>query len=348
MGLQKAGFDVRAAVEIDSTSAATYRLNHTQGNVIDKDIREVHGTELARAVGESSVAVIAGCAPCQGFCSLARRGAKDDPRDRLLAEMARLIEEFRPDAVVMENVPGLQTQGRLVFKKFLTSLNDLGYYSNWGVIQMADYGVPQSRRRLVLTAGRGIVIPLPKTTHSVRPNAKNNLSPWITLQEAIGAMQKPVTLSQAKRAGGPREFNWHVVRDLQPQTKARLDAAIPGKTWLNVKEKIRPKCHQGGYRGFTNSYGRMSWDQVSATITAGCTTACKGRFGHPDPKRTTISVREAAILQTFPEDYQFASDKIDAVCQMIGNAVPPRFAQALGMQVKASLEAHYGALASKN
>jgi DNA (cytosine-5)-methyltransferase 1 len=129
-----------------------------------------------------------------------------------------------------------------------------------------------------------------------------------------------------------------VVRDLQPQTKKRLKAAKPGETWLRVHESIRPLCHRNGYNGFTNVYGRMSWNEVSPTITSGCTTVCKGRFGHPDRRRYTISVREAALLQTFPENYRFATDKIDGVCELIGNAVPPRYAEAAGKAILAGLE----------
>src|SRR5262249_20484712 len=117
-----------------------------------------------------------------------------------------------------------------------------------------------------------------------------------------------------------------------------LRAALPGKTWLTVDESVRPECHQGTYDGFTNVYGRMSWDQASPTITGGCTTPAKGRFGHPDRRRYTISVREAAILQTFPENHRFQSDHMDHVCDLIGNAVPPLYAKIAGRAVYAALD----------
>ena len=104
-------------------------------------------------------------------------------------------------------------------------------------------------------------------------------------------------------------------------------------------EAVRPECHRNGYDGFTNVYGRMTWDQASPTITGGCTTPCKGRFGHPDKRRYTISVREAAVLQTFPGDYRFVTDQMDAVCDMVGNAVPPLYARLAAGQVLAALEA---------
>ena len=153
-------------------------------------------------------------------------------------------------------------------------------------------------------------------------------------------------MSKARKKGGPKKFKWHVVRDLQPQVAARLDAAIPGKTWLRLKESIRPKCHRSGYEGFTNTYGRMSWNQTPVTMTGGCTTPCKGRFGHPNKKsRTTISVREAALIQTFPRGYEFETDHMEVVCDMIGNAVPPKFARVAGKRIREELDKRHESLA---
>jgi DNA (cytosine-5)-methyltransferase 1 len=152
-------------------------------------------------------------------------------------------------------------------------------------------------------------------------------------------------MSKTRKRGGPRKFNWHVIRDLQPQVAARLNAAIPGKTWLALADSIRPKCHRSGYDGFTNTYGRMSWNQTPVTMTGGCTTPCKGRFGHPNKSRTTISVREAALIQTFPRGYKFETDYMDVVCNMIGNAVPPKFAFTAGKRIREELDNRHESLA---
>jgi DNA (cytosine-5)-methyltransferase 1 len=251
--------------------------------------------------------------------------------------MGEIIEQVQPKAVMMENVPGLVTRGKHIFADFLSILRRLGYQYEWRIEQMADFGVPQSRRRLVLLAGLGYAIPFPRSTHARVVQSKLGLEPWITVREAIGHFDAPITLKAARQVVGPRFHNWHVVRDLQPQTKKRLKAAMPGETWLSVDESVRPLCHQDGYTGFTNVYGRMSWDEVSPTITAGCTTPAKGRFGHPDRRRYTISVREAALLQTFDERYRFQTDEMDHVCELIGNAVPPRYAAAAGRSIRRAL-----------
>jgi len=336
-GLMKAGFDVRAAVEIDAAAAKTYRKNHPQTNLIERDICRVTVDELRKACGGKQISLLAGCAPCQGFCSLTVKNRRKDPRNDLVLHMATLIRELKPTVVMIENVPGLEKRGKRIFRKFLARLRAAGYWPRWRVVQMADYGVPQSRRRLVLFAGRGFAISFPETTHAKNPRPKSKLKKWLTLRDVIAKQLKPILMSKACRNGGPRKFKWHVVRDLQPQVAARLDAAIPGKTWLVLEESVRPKCHHGNYDGFTNVYGRMSWNQTPVTMTGGCTTASKGRFGHPNKSRTTISVREAALIQTFPCGYKFETDYMENVCDMIGNAVPPKFAFVAGKRIREEL-----------
>ena len=328
VGLKRAGFRVAAAVEIEPHAYATYEANHPEVHALKKDIREVKGEDLL-AIAGGYVDLLAGCPPCQGFTSLTAKYDKVDPRNELIFEMSRLAREVRPRSLMMENVPGLTRKGRRLYDGLKRELRDDGYTLTEGVLEVADYGVPQFRRRLVLLAGLGFAIELPEPTHA--KDGANGRSPWRTVKEAIGDMPQPDTLGEAKRKGRVSDSDWHIVRDISATNISRLRAAKAGKGWTEIPEALRPPCHHGEYRGFSNVYGRMEWHKPAPTITGGCTTFSKGRFGHPTADRT-ISVREAATLQTFPSDYRFDVPYMEHVCNVIGNALPCDFATVVSRQ----------------
>lgn len=333
VGLRDAGIHTVAAIEIEPHAAATFKTNHPYAMVLCKDVQEISGEQLLQ-FASNKVDVLAACPPCQGFSSLTSKWRKSDPRNNLVSEVGRLAREILPAAIMMENVPGLANKGQHLLDSLITELEQLGYVTNCDILQVADYGVPQCRRRLVLLAGLGFYIDMPQRTHS--KTGQDGLPKWRTLKDAIAGMKKPITFQEARTKGGAQFFNWHVVRQLSPENKLRLKAARPGGSWSDFPENLRAKCHRGNYKGFSNVYGRMSWDEPSVTITAGCTTFSKGRFGHPDEDRT-ISLREAAMLQTFPADYIFDTPYFERACEIVGNALPCVFAEAIARCVRQSI-----------
>jgi DNA (cytosine-5)-methyltransferase 1 len=336
-GLKRAGFKVVAGVEIDNEIAKTYEVNHPDTKLIIKDLREVTGKEILEKAGLKEIDLVAGCPPCQGFSSLTSKYKKDDPKNDLVLEMARIIEELRPEMVMMENVSGIANRGRPILNEFVSRLESYGYVVNMGVLQMADYGVPQSRKRFVLLAGKGFRIEFPKKSNCRGGDENKNLKPWLKLEDVIRNMKEPVTISEAMQSGGPKKHNWHIVGDLREISIKRLKALDEGNNRVSLPKELRPKCHKKSDKGFSNVYGRLSWNQVPPTITCGFTTPAMGRFGHPSEIRT-ISVREAAMIQSFPRYYKFDTGFLKTACNLIGNALPPKFAEKAA---KACLKAFF-------
>ncbi len=325
-----------AAVEIEEHAFATFTANHPEIRTYKQDIRSMNGDDLKALAPDGVISLVAGCPPCQGFTSLTSKYKRPDARNELVLEMARLVEETRPSAVMMENVPGLAGRGNSLLDEFLDRIKRLGYETTVEVLQVADYGVPQSRRRLVVLAGYGFTIPIPKPTHS--EGGDGGLTRWRTVRDTIQGLTEPITLSDAKKNAAVERSNWHLVRSMSQANKHRLQHARPGQSWVEIPETLRPKCHRGTYFGFGNVYGRMTWDEVAPTITAGCTTFSKGRFGHPEMDRT-ISVREAALLQTLPPDYKIDTPYMEHACDIIGNALPCDFAEAVAKECLKAIQA---------
>lgn len=327
-GMRQAGFKILSAVELDPIAAETFKINHKESVVIERDIRHVSALELLKQsrISVGQLDLLAGCPPCQGFSALTRKYNRDDERNSLIKEVSRLVKDLKPKAIMIENVPGIMAKGRAYLSSFIDELVSMGYIVNHDVLQVADYGVPQNRRRFVLLAGLNFEIKIPARTHS--KNGDNDLPKWITVKEALKGIEAPTSLKDAPSFGGPQKLNWNIIRDLSDLNLERLKYVKSGGHRYDIPDHLRPKCHQGNNTGFGNVYARMSWDEPSPTITGGCTVLSKGRYGHPTELRT-ISVREAARLQTFPDTYKFATDFIDQACQIIGNALPCEFARVM-------------------
>ncbi len=335
-GLKQAGFIVSAAVEIEPAACATYAANHPGAVVFSQDIREITGQELSRTSPTGRIDLIAACPPCQGFSSLTAKYRRGDPRNELIFEFVRLVREIQPAAIMMENVPGLVNgAGSGLFKKAMGDLEALGYSLTHDVLDVANYGVPQRRRRLVVLGSRRGEVAIPAPTHAREP--QEGQERWVTVRDIIAGEERPITLKRALSKGGGQQLGWNVVRDLSGLNMERLRAVRPGKSRATLPIELRPQCHRNTDSGFSNVYGRMSWDEPAPTITGGCTTLSKGRFGHPSQLRT-ISVREAALLQSFPKDYRFDTPYMDKVCNIIGNALPPLFAEVMASACLRSIE----------
>ena len=328
-GLKQAGFKILSAVENHSIAADTYRLNHKDTFVFERDIQFVSIQDILEKsnIKKGELDLLAGCPPCQGFSKLTAKYKREDARNALISEVTRLVKGLMPKVIMIENVPGIITKGHDYFNKFIRTIKKLGYKVNYDVLQVADYGVPQNRKRFVLLAGLDFEIKIPTPTHSQK--GENNLLPWMTVKDALVGLEQPISLEDSFEYGGPQFFNWNITRHIADINIERLKYLKPGGQRFDIPDHLRPPCHKGNNSGFSNVYTRMSWNDVSPTITGGCTVLSKGRFGHPSELRT-ISVREAARLQTFPDTYKFATDLIDHACQIIGNALPCTFAQVMG------------------
>ena len=310
-GLKKAGFRVKAAVEIDPKAQETYKLNHPRVRLYEDDIRDIDPNALMEEVGlgRGDLDLLAGCPPCQGFSRLRTRNKKTsvkDDRNNLIAHFLRFVTAMEPKTIMLENVPALAKDGR--FTRMRNELTKLGYELIYHILDAADYEVPQRRKRLIMLGSK---------VHS--PELAQKAHRRVSVRDAIGNVEAPsTTKDKLHRLGEKRS---QAVRD--------LIALIPkdGGSRSDLGEEHQLECHKNS-DGFKDVYGRMAWDDVSPTITSGCHNPSKGRFLHPSRNRT-ITLREAALLQGFPKNYQFdVSHGKEAIALMIGNALPPPFITA--------------------
>ncbi|MBW0451243.1 DNA cytosine methyltransferase [Paraburkholderia phenoliruptrix] len=310
-GLKDAGFDVVAAVEIDIKAQATYRLNHPDVSLYDSDIRKLDPADVLRSAGlkPGELDLLAGCPPCQGFSRLRTKNQRvsvEDDRNNLVKDFLRFVGVMRPKTIMLENVPALARDHR--FNDLVEQVSILGYEAAVHVLDTADYNVPQRRKRLIMLASR-----IHKPEIAAKADAR------VTVRQALSGLTPP---SRTKD-------RLHALPERRSTTVREIIARIPknGGSRSDLGEAFQLECHKkcGGFR---DVYGRMSWDDVAPTITSGCHNPSKGRFLHPSYNRT-ITLREAALLQGFPQEYRFdVSHGKEAIALMIGNALPPPFIAA--------------------
>lgn len=339
-GLRAAGFDVLAAVEKDPDAAASYAANHPDVLLFENDIRELAPKlVLARLPLQEgdTVDLIAGCPPCQGFTRLTDSNGKRDPRNGLVRDYLRFVEVIRPKVCMLENVPGLLRKGRRHFGELRRGLERAGYSLTYRVVELADYGVPQFRKRLVLLGSRIGDLAIPPPTHAAPDRTSSKRRPWRTVADAIAFLSSPPRRSEVRSGTSRPAYPWHYSRDVAPVVEKRLAyASANGRRRASLPPSLRLACHERRPDGYNDVYGVIDWHRPSPTITSGCTNASKGCFGHPSEPRA-LTATEAAVLQTFPVGYKFRGTGLESVATQIGNALPRHFARIMGRAIAAHL-----------
>jgi DNA (cytosine-5)-methyltransferase 1 len=316
-GLIKSGVDVRLGVDIDPACEYPYTANNPSAFLL-KSVENLSGEEIKKYYRKNGIKLLAGCAPCQTFSRYNQKATESDTRWWLLSQFSRLVMEVLPDLVTMENVPGLREHN--VFNQFLDILKECKYFIDYSVVNCADYGVPQHRNRLVLIASRYGEIKL------LSPKEFGKTSK--TVRQAIGKM--PVITDGTCYLKDPL----HQSAALSQINSERIKSSKPGGTWRDWSEELVADCHKKTTgKSYPSIYGRMTWDNPSPTITTQFFGFGNGRFGHPEQDRA-ISLREGAILQSFPKKYKFVAHgkpiyKIQ-IGKLIGNAVPVSIGKLIG------------------
>ena len=329
-GLEVEGIDVRVGVDVDPACRYPYEANNW-ARFVESDIAKLSTKDLHEAWADADVKLLAGCAPCQPFSTYTQAYAPENDRDsrwRLLEVFGSMVRETAPELVTMENVPDLRKH--LVYRDFIALMADAGYQICENIVECEAYGIPQKRRRLVVLASRlgqiGLVSP-----------GEFGSSPK-TVRDTIADL--PPIRHGERDPTDPL----HRASSLSPVNLKRIRASSPGGSWHDWNSRLVAPCHmQEKGKGYRSVYGRMEWDRPAPTITTQSFGFGSGRFGHPEQDRA-LSLREAALLQTFPRDYAFAPPNAEIAMKtmgrLIGNAVPVR----LGRVVARSMLIHLQSL----
>ena len=318
LGLRASGISIAAGIDIDPACRYPFEEN-IKARFIEADVTDLPSSHLANLFRSAKFRLLAGCAPCQPFSGYTTKRREIDTRWQLLIEFLRIVEEIRPEFVTVENVPRLSHLP--LWDQFVRKLKKIGYYVSWNILDAADYGVPQNRRRLVLLASALGSIELPEPCGDRQR----------TVRWAIG-MQPPIEAGMSNPTDP-----LHASRALTQPNLLRIRTSKAGGTWRDWPDELRAECHRSERgRTYPSVYGRMSWDKPSPTMTTQFYGFGNGRFGHPEQDRA-ISLREGALLQSFPPDFRFAPMEtrvnFRAMGRLIGNAVPPKLGEAIGRSI---------------
>lgn len=326
-GLRQAGIDVIAGVDFDKNARETYEFNNPGSVFVYSDITKLSLDYFETNFGvqkNDDRLIMVGCSPCQYYSIINTDHSKAEKSKDLLMNFYKFIEHYMPGYILVENVPGILTNKETVLPKFLEHIENLGYSHKEEVVDMSQYGVPQSRRRFSLIATRlkGVTVSLPKKSEKI-----------LTVADVLGEKNGFPKI----KAGFQDNTDFqHSVAGLNEVSLQRM-ALTPHNGGNRLSWADRPElqlnCYIGKNDSFKDNYGRMWWDRPSPTITTKFFNISNGRFAHPEEDRA-ISIREGATLQTFPKNYVFKTDSIAGAARIIGNAVPCEYAKRLGLSIQ--------------
>lgn len=326
------GFNVVAGLDADEFCKYAYEANNAGAQFIHEKLEDVTAKEISELYPEGHVEILVGCAPCQPYSPYTKKVRDEEEKWKLLPRFADLICEVEPEIASMENVPDLASyKGGTVYDAFVAQLEENDYHVTDHEVYCPHYGIPQHRSRLVLFASRYGEIEIVEETHPSPDRYK-------TVRDTIGDLE-PLEAGQTSE-----KDPLHKASRLSKLNLRRIRASVPGGTWKNWPAELVTECHtRESGNGYVSVYGRMKWDEPAPTITTQCYGFGNGRFGHPEQDRA-ISLREAALLQTFPKDYEFVAPgdpiHIKVVGRLVGNAVPVELGRVIAKSIRRHLEAH--------
>ena len=347
-GFEDAGFDVIAAVEYDKSIAKTYKYNHPNTIMVEGDIRKIKSETLKELFiqKKKNCDVIFGGPPCQGFSMAGKRirannSFLQDPRNFLFLEYVRIVSDLKPSVFVLENVPGILNYAKGAIKdEIVEAFSDIGYFVSSKILCAADYGVPQTRYRAVFIGNRlginpELFFPIPSNSEDDYYTIRDAISDLPLLKSGEGTEEaeypkdKILTQYQKQMRSKSRFLYNHISAVHSTETINLMSMIEPGQTMKDLPKKYQTKSVHSG------AYGRMIYDAPAYTLTTRLNTPSVGRITHPEQNRT-ITPREAARIQSFPDDYRFLGD-VTSIGIQIGNAVPPLLAKSIASQIRTVL-----------
>ncbi len=324
-GVLKAGIKVIAGLDLDKTCQYAYEINN-HAQFIYADIGKYDSNKILSLYSPNSIKILMGCAPCQPFSKLQKTNVEKNVESKwgLLYSFLEHIKNIMPDIISMENVPELEKER--VFFDFKTGIKNLGYFIDYKIVDGSEYGIPQRRKRLLFLASRLFPIKLLPPTHR---NKK------MTVREVIGNLPK-INAGQTHP-----DDPLHRAAKLSDLNIERIKKSKPGGTWRDWPKELLPECYKKDTgKTFSSVYGRMKWDDFSPTLTTQFNRYGTGRYGHPEQDRA-ISLREGALLQTFPLNYRLVKNNeyiMGDIARQIGNAVPVRLGEVIGLSILKNLK----------